>query len=170
MEPFIRTAYNYDMNAASDESGLECKDPTLTKQSFREEVDINTIIDRFHLSGELPTNIRMPVYEDFTGVFDFHSAMNAIAQAREAFDAMPAEVRTRFNNDPGAFVDFTADRNNLAEARKLGLVPPEELPPPPEPTLVEQMREAIQPLRDDLGQFRTMTRAEKRADALKPQE
>lgn len=167
MEPFLRTAYNYDMNAAGDESGLECKDPTLTKQSFAEEVDINTIVKRFKLTGELPKDIRLPTYEDFTGVFDFHSAMNAVAQAREAFDKMPANVRTRFNNDPGAFVDFTADRNNLAEARTLGLVPPEELP---EPEAAPMRVSIVEPLRDDEGRFREMTRAEKRADALKPKE
>lgn len=163
MNPFLRTAYNYDMNLAGDQSGLECKDPTLTQQHFAEEVDINTIIKRFNITGELPTNIRLPVYEDFTGVFDFHSAMNAIAQAREAFDAMPANVRTRFNNDAGAFVDFTADPNNLAEARKLGLVPPEELPEPtPAPMRVQIVEE---PLRDSEGRFREQTRAEKRAAA-----
>lgn len=134
MKPFVRSPYNYDMNRAGDESGLKCEDSTLTKQSFAQEVDINTIVNRFKITGELPTNVRMPTYEDFTGVYDFHSAMNAIAIAREAFDKMPANVRTRFNNDPAEFVAFTDDKNNLAEARKLGLVPPEELPDP-EPTL-----------------------------------
>lgn len=159
---FLRTEFNYDMNKAGDESGLNCKDPTLTKQSFAEEVDINTIVRRFHLTGEIPQNVRMPTFEDFTGVTDFHTAMNAIAVAREAFDKMPAEVRARFNNDPGAFVDFTADKNNLAEARKLGMVPPEELPEPEAPPMRVSI---VEPLRDGEGRFREQTRAEKRAEA-----
>lgn len=122
--PFLRTAYNYDMNAAGDESGLKCEDPTLTKQSFAEEVDINTIVKRFNLTGQLPENIHMPTYADYDEVFDFHSAMDAVRKAQESFDAMPAEVRTRFHNDPAELVDFCQDADNLEEARKLGLVDP----------------------------------------------
>lgn len=123
--PFLRTAYNYDMNEAGDESGLECLDKTLTKQSFADEVDINTIVERFHITGELPTNVRMPTYQDFTGIFDFHSAMNAIAQANEAFDKMPAAVRARFHNDPAEFVEFCSKDENHKEAAKMGLLTPE---------------------------------------------
>lgn len=131
MKPtFVRNAYNYNMNEASEESGLKCLDKTLAKQSFLEEVDINTIVRRFNLTGQLPENVRMPQYQDFEGIFDFHSAMNAISQADEAFSAMPANVRARFHNDPGEFVDFCLDPENRAEAVKLGLV---ERPAPIEP-------------------------------------
>lgn len=139
MKPFLRTQYNYDMNAAGDESALKCQDLSLAKQSFAEECDINTIVKRFGLTGKLPENIRMPTYGDFSGVKNFHDAMNAIAQANEAFDAMPAHVRTRFDNDAGKFVDFCNDENNREEAVKLGLVPPKPIqtdpaPAPQEPT------------------------------------
>lgn len=120
--PFVRNAYNYDRNLASDESGLRCDDVSLTKQSFAEEADINTIVRRFHLTGQLPENVRAPQYQDFEGVFDFHSAMNAVAAAGESFDAMPAEVRSRFHNNPAEFVDFCSDAANREEAVKLGLV------------------------------------------------
>lgn len=119
---FVRTPYNYDRNAASDESGLKCEDVSLAKQEFAEEVDINTIIHRFKLDGELPSGVRMPTYGDFTGVTDFQSAMEQVAQAREAFERMPARVRERFDNDPAKFVDFCSDEKNLPEAAKLGLV------------------------------------------------
>lgn len=128
MKPFVRDAYNYDMNEASQEAGLVC-DEGLTHQSFKEECDINTIVKRFGLSGELPEAVRMPTYADYTDVVDFHTAMNAIARAKEAFDAMPADVRSRFRNDPGAFVDFCSDERNRAEAEKLGLVVPKPVEP-----------------------------------------
>lgn len=124
---FIRSPYNYDRDTASEETGLACQDATLTKQSFAEECDINTIVKRFGITGELPQNVRMPTYMDYEGIFDFHSAMNAIAKAHESFGAMPAEIRARFNNDPGQFVDFCSDANNLEEAKKLGLVEPKGL-------------------------------------------
>lgn len=120
---FCRCEFNYDRDQASDLSGLLCEDISLTKQSFAEEVDINTIVKRFGITGEMPSGVRMPTYDDFTGVHDFHTAMNAIAQANESFDAMPAEIRSRFHNNPSEFVDFCSDDGNIEEARKLGLVP-----------------------------------------------
>lgn len=122
--PFLRSAYNYDRNKASDESGLTCEGESLTKQSFKAECDINEIVRRFGLTGELPIGVRAPTYGDFADVFDYHSAMNAIARAGEAFDAMPAEVRARFHNDPGEFLEFVNNDGNRDEAVKLGLVLP----------------------------------------------
>lgn len=123
--PFLRTAYNYDMNDAGDESALMCVDPTLAQQQFRDECDINVIVDRFGLNGELPSGVRMPTYGDFFGVDDFHTAANAIAMANESFDAMPAKVRARFNNDPAEFVDFCSKAENRQQAIDLGLVLPQ---------------------------------------------
>lgn len=122
--PFIRSAYNYDRDAASVESGLACKGERRAKQEFKDECDINVLLRRFNITGQLPVGVRMPTYGDFDVVNDFHSAANSIAMAREAFDMMPADVRRRFNNDPGDFVDFCSDSKNRDEAVKLGLVPP----------------------------------------------
>lgn len=127
MKTFLRTEFNYDTNEASIESGIECKDESKTKQSFKEESDINTIVKRFGLTGQLPEGVKAPTYGDFTEVMDFHTAMNAVAAAGEAFDRMPAEIRARFNNDPGAFVDFCSNDENRAEAEKMGLVVPKEV-------------------------------------------
>lgn len=94
-----------------------------TSQEFKDETDINTLVKRFRLSGQMPTDVRMPTYGDFEGVSDFREAATAIAMARESFERMPAEVRARFQNDPAAFVDFCSDDRNRGEAVKLGLVP-----------------------------------------------
>lgn len=124
MKVFLRAEHNYDTNEASDASGLACTDPSRTKQSFKDECDINTILKRFNITGELPNNVRAPQYGDFEGVFDYQSAMNAVIEASAAFMEMPAHVRKRFGNDPAAFVDFCSDESNRAEAEKLGLVVP----------------------------------------------
>ena len=47
--------------------------------------------------------------------------MNVIRAAEEAFNAMPAEVRDRFQNDPGRFLEFANDASNYEEALKMGL-------------------------------------------------
>lgn len=122
MKVFLRTAYNYDMDKASEESGLVCNDPSMAQQQFLEESDINTIVNRFGLNGELPDVLRAPSYGDYTEISDFHSAMNAVKSAEANFMQMPADIRARFLNDPQRFLEFVSDDSNYDEARKLGLL------------------------------------------------
>lgn len=122
MPVFLRTPYNYDMDAVSDETGLLCVDPSLAQQHMRDECDINVLVERFGLTGELPQGVRLPQYGDFTAVSDFHSAVNAVRQASEAFMRYPADVRVRFDHDPAKFMDFFNREENRAEAEKMGLV------------------------------------------------
>lgn len=132
------------MNDASEESGLECKDPTLTQQQFAEEVDINTIVDRFKISGEVPQLAKLPSYGDFTGIFDFQTAQNAVVEANRAFMSMPAKLRTRFENDPHQFVEFFANPDNLEEAIQLGLVKAPAAPAEPEVLQGKQAATVVQ--------------------------
>ena len=130
-KPFLRTEFNYSMEEASAATGLQCLDPSRTVQDQTEEVDINTIVRRFGLTGQLPDAVAMPQYRDFEEVIDYHSAMIAVTKAQDSFMQMPAEVRARFGNDPQVFLEFCGDPGNLEEARKLGLAPPGS--PPAEP-------------------------------------
>lgn len=130
--PFVRNPYNYDTNEASDETGLKCEDPSLTQQQFAEESDINYIADKYGLTGELPQVLDMPKYGDFSGIFDFQSAQNAVRQAMEQFMTLPAKLRTRFDNDPQKLLAFLEDPENRDEAEFLGIVNKrEDAPQPP---------------------------------------
>jgi len=113
--------YLYDTEAVSLQTGLECKDASRAQQSAKDEVDINTIVKRFGLTGQLPQNVRIPLNDEFVDTLTFHDAMQQIRAAEEAFMRMPADVRSRFNNDAGAFVDFASDPANYEESVKLGL-------------------------------------------------
>jgi phage internal scaffolding protein len=120
--PFLRSAYNYDRDAASAESGLLCEDESLAIQSAAEEADINTIVRRFGLTGQLPDQVAMPRSGDFTNVPDFHTAMNLIRTTQEEFLRVPADIRARFSNDPQQFMEFLEDEGNREEAYKMGLL------------------------------------------------
>lgn len=124
------SAYD-NFDARSDEFGLECKDASLTQQQFRDESDINNIVDRFMKTGHLPDPVSMPQYVDYEGIFDFQSAMNVVRQADENFMRMDAKVRARFHNSPQEFLEFFADPANTEEAVRLGLAvaKPKEIPP-----------------------------------------
>lgn len=121
-EPFFKTPYNHDREQESAKTGTPNDEPSMTKQEFAEECDINTIVRRFGLLGELPTSFRMPAYDDYTGVNDYHTALNIVRQAGENFMELPAELRARFGNDPQKFLEFCSDEANRAEAAKLGLL------------------------------------------------
>lgn len=129
---FLRTPYNYDRDYASEASGLYCPEPTLTQQSFKDECDINVILERFGITGELPSNVRTPLNEDFVGITDYHQAVNLLKEADAAFMQMPANVRARFNNDAGEFIEWAEKKENLKEARELGLALPEPTEPTPQ--------------------------------------
>lgn len=120
--PFVRSPYNYDTNEVSDETGINTGEEGGAKQSFKEECDINTIVARFGLGYELPETHRVPQYGDFSNITDFQTAMNATARAREAFDQLPANIRTKFNNDPGQYVDFCLNPDNINELKEMGLL------------------------------------------------
>lgn len=119
----LKKAYD-DFMPESDATGLFCADKSLTVQSAVEETDINTIVRRFGLTGQLPSEVAMPRYEDFEAVWDYKSAMDMIAEARNGFMRFPGDVRERFNNDPGELIAFCEKPGNLEEARKLGLAMP----------------------------------------------
>lgn len=119
---FIRSAFNYDTDAASTETALHCLDPSLASQSEALDCDINEIVRRFGITGVLPQNFRPPQYGDFTGISDYRTALQAVRDAGESFMEMPAELRARFNNDPGVLIEFLADEANREEAVRLGLV------------------------------------------------
>lgn len=125
--PFVRSPYNYDTNAASDESGLDTGTEGGAKQSFAEECDINTIIRRFGIGYEMPENLRLPQYGDFTGVQDFHTMANTIARTNENFELLPAEIRAKFDNNPGKFVDFVLEEKNRGQLKEWGLLSAEAL-------------------------------------------
>lgn len=139
MKIFVRSGFpfNYDQMAASDDSGLHCRDKSLARQSEAESADINVLVKRFGVTGQLPMPSRLPTFQDFENIFDFRTAMDAVRQAEAAFLEVPAHIRARFSHDPQEFVEFCSRRENLEELRKLGLAPPAE----PDPLVKEVERE-----------------------------
>lgn len=118
---FIRSPYNYDSNEASSRAGSVNTEETRTQQHFKEQCDINRIVKTYAKTGLVPGNPRIPLQEDFHGIIDFHTAMNAVRQGEEAFMELPAELRSRFHNDPQEYVEFCLDEKNFDELVEMGL-------------------------------------------------
>lgn len=94
-----------------------------THQSMSPECDINSIMKKYERTGILEhRNTFEGQYGDFTDApSDYHESMNSVIAANEMFDTLPAKVRRRFHNDPGAFIDFVGNPDNQDEMIKLGL-------------------------------------------------
>jgi len=119
---FVRNPYNYDMALVSQETGLECKDPSLAQQHMKDECDINVLVERFGVTGKFPVAPLEPSYGDFSGVGDYHTALNRIRAADEAFMGLPAKLRAKFDHDPNALLQFLQNEQNRDEAIQLGLI------------------------------------------------
>jgi phage internal scaffolding protein len=122
--PFMRTSYNYDRHAASIASGLACEDATLAQQHFKDECDINNIVNQFIRTGTQPIPADLSHYGDFSGVNDYHSAMNSIIASEDAFMALPATLRAEFENDPAQLIEFLNNSENYDRAVELGIIAP----------------------------------------------
>lgn len=118
----VRNPYNYDVDEATRASALVCCSPSRAQQQFRDECDINRILERFNVTGQLPVSSVQPSYGDFSGVFDYQSAANAVIAANQSFAALPSKLRNRFNNDPAAFLAFVEDDANVEECYQLGIL------------------------------------------------
>lgn len=103
-------------------------DPSLTRQEFKEECDLGMIIKRFSATPEGLEALQKAQafvqdrFSDVSDIPDFRTALDLVKRADEAFLRLPPKVRTRFDNDPAAFLDFVDDPKNVNEMVELGLL------------------------------------------------
>lgn len=109
---------------------VECGDKTMTQQQFEPECNVNNIMKRFKQTGVLPTVSGEPIFGDFSNVVDYQTALNNVLSAQEAFSKLPANVRKKFENDPGILDEFLKDPKNKEECISLGLLKPDPVVKP----------------------------------------
>lgn len=114
----------------------EVGDESMVLQQFAEEVDINTIMDKYQQTG-LFTHVAQYAgqYGDFSVSPDYKTALEKIMAADEMFSTLPAKLRDRFHNDPAEFIEFATDEKNIDALRDMGLA--EKLPSKPDPVEVK---------------------------------
>lgn len=126
ISPNVISRYNYTaLKAKKPVVYFDAKkDKSLTNQADLESTDINKIMARYAVTGQIldASGIeRKPMYGDFTEVPTYHESLSAIRRTETAFSSLPASLRNRFNNDPQDLINFLEDQNNDDEAIKLGL-------------------------------------------------
>lgn len=103
--PSFRTPYNFNRDDSSIATGLACQDLSLTRQDDAEDADINVIVGRFLKTGLLPEGVSVPQYGDFLEVSDYKSSLDLVRKAEQAFASYPADIRSKYANDVGVFLD-----------------------------------------------------------------
>lgn len=133
----FRTPYNHD-RAISALFGTVNNEDTMAEQSHAKDTDINVIMAKYKITGQIPLPQVPARYGDFSQVTDYREALHTIREANDLFMELPANIRARFRNDPSAFMDFMADPDNADEMEKLGLAKitrPDTLTPTPTPAV-----------------------------------
>lgn len=110
----------------------EAESVSKTKQSHKDECDVNKILARYTKSGML-THLKkgVPTFLDVSEVGDFRAVMAKVHDTEVFFAGLSSEVRAKFGNDVPSFLDWVADPANREEAGKLGLIEVEEKPAVP---------------------------------------
>lgn len=108
--------YLYGFNQSGQES--------MTRQSEKDEADINVVMERFMRTGQLPLT-KNPVFQQAqfgnASAPQYDQALMIVKQAKEAFSQLPADLRHEFHNDPYKLQKFLLDPKNDQRAVELGL-------------------------------------------------
>lgn len=122
-----------------EEFGFHTEGPSLTRQEFAAECDINNIMAQYEKTGVVShVNNTTPQYLDVSETPDnLAEAMAAVEAAKTSFMTLPANVRKEFDNDPVKFVEYAQYGGKEADERLRGWGLLEPLPVEPPPQKVE---------------------------------
>lgn len=119
----FKTPNNHDRDQESANYALTCEEPTLTDQSFREDVDINTIVQRA-LRGEQMLVPPPEQFGDMTAVPTWLEIADIWANNSAHFYNLAPAIREEFLNQPARWMDAARramDKGDLEETKRIGI-------------------------------------------------
>lgn len=119
---FFKTPYNHDRDAEALRTATYCNDKSLTDQSFKEETDINFIIERLKQGG--PPPVTLPEHFGEQNRLDMFEIRSRIAESNATFYRLEPDIRSEFLNDPARWeehVKKNLHEGNLEELDRMGL-------------------------------------------------
>lgn len=118
--PKFRTPY--DAHDKRLRPALVCHDVSKTDQSQAPEADINIMLERFRVTGQINVAAVPPQYGDYSQVMDFQTARQAILYAEDQFLLLPPDFREKLGHDPQNFLSYVSDPDNRAALLKKGWI------------------------------------------------
>lgn len=108
---------------------LDCGDEQRTKQSFRDQCDINALVERHRQTGLIDhTNHRQPLYGDFTQSTDLKTHLDEVNLAKSEFDSLSSSVRALCNHSPVKLLELLATEEGCDSLKEAGLFVTDEIP------------------------------------------
>lgn len=110
-----------------------------TRQEFKKEADVNTILNRFAVTGVMPP-LRTPIYGERDFDIDLHTGYLALDDAQRAFNKLPRQLRERYGTFTGLLdaIHNKTFKDDLQRAidEEAALAGLDREAPPPEPPIV----------------------------------
>lgn len=102
---------------------IDCSSPKLTDQSFKNQCDVNIIMENYAKTGMLShvTTIT-PTFTDNTLVPSLEDAFNIVNRAEEAFSELPPAIRKLMDNNPSNLELFIQNPDNQEILVKHGVL------------------------------------------------
>jgi len=98
------------------------EDPSMTDQSQHAQTDVNNIMAKYKKTGQITHLAKVQGnFADLSEIQDLHTSMTQVTLAQQTFNALPAELRSRFQNSPVEMLNFLNNPQNDQEAIQLGL-------------------------------------------------
>lgn len=119
---------------------IDCSNlPSLTRQEFADECDINKLMAQYEKTGLFPLSVNPgePRYLDVSNVPDLMQAHDILQNATASFMSLPATTRRDFDNDPMKFIAFAENPENIEKMREWKLAPPAPIPTPPQEVVIK---------------------------------
>lgn len=102
---------------------IDCSEPKLTDQSFKNQCDINVIMANYAKTGVFGhVNRSEPKYIDNSNIPSLEQAFEVVYAAEEAFYELPADIRKLMDNNPSQLENFISNKENADLLLKHGVL------------------------------------------------
>lgn len=102
---------------------IDCSEPKLTDQSFKNACDINIIMANYAKTGMFGhVNTNEPRFIDNTTIPNLEQAFDIVTKAENLFYELPADVRKLMDNDPSKLEMFIQNPENAELLLKNGVI------------------------------------------------
>lgn len=104
--------------------GFPNDEPSMADPSFEPDTNVNNVMKRHAGSMESAFHARRlsGSYADLSNLPNYQEMLHTVRDAQDTFNAMPADLRKKFDHDPAKLISFLSDPKNKDEAIALGLV------------------------------------------------
>lgn len=92
------------------------------KSAFKHTVDVNNIMKKYIQTGQIPVLRPGEPRYGFAPSADFKSAMDVVTATNRVFGQLPAETRSKFDDNPAVLMAYLEQNPSAAELYDSGLL------------------------------------------------